>query len=81
MDLTNLTLVALVAYGTVAVIGFKWPNMDKQLKFGISFLVALAVTFIPANLAGELAQNIKLAFEAVLSVTAISKLADKAGGQ
>ena len=80
MDFQSLTLVALIAYGTVAVISFRWPLMAKELKFGISFLIALAVTFVPANLAGILAQNIKIALEAVLSVTAVSKLASKAGG-
>ena len=81
MDLQTLTLVGLVAYGTTDVISWKWPTMAKEMKFGISFLIALAVTFIPAELAGMLAQNIKIAVTAVLSMTAVGVLANKAGGK
>jgi len=81
MDIETLGLVGLVAYGTVAVISWKFPLMDKGLKFGISFLIALAVTFIPAELAGTLAQNIKTALAAVLSMTAVGVLANKSGGK
>lgn len=80
MDLGNLTLVGLVALGTVNVISFFQPGMDSKLKFGLSFLVAFAVTFVPVELAGQLAQNIKVAAEAALGASGIYKLADKAGG-
>ena len=81
MDFQTLTLVGLVAYGTVAVISWKFPLMDKGLKFGISFVIALAVTFVPAELAAGLAQNIKVALSAVLGMTAVGVLANKAGGK
>ena len=80
MDFQTLTLVGLMAYGTVALISWRYPKMAKELKFSISFLVALAITFVPAELAGMLAQNIKIALSAVLSMTAVGVLANKAGG-
>jgi len=76
----NLTLVGLVALGAVNVISFFKPDMESKLKFGLSFVIAFAVTFVPVELANVVAQNAKLALEAALAASGVYKLATKSGG-
>lgn len=80
IDFANLTLTGLVAFGVVNVITMFKPNIDSRLKFGISFLIALGVTFIPVEIGNILFKNVKLALEAALSASAIYKVAAKVGG-
>lgn len=79
MDLTNMTLVSLAAIGTVNVIGFFKPKMDSKLKWTLSFLAALAISFIPADLGSIILTHIKDAIYAATVGSGIYKVATKIG--
>ena len=81
MDIETLGLAGLMAYGTVNVLSWKFPNMDKGLKLGILFLVSLAILFIPADLGSMMADKMKEALAIALLMTGTGKLADKVGGK
>lgn len=79
MDLTNMTLVSLAAIGTVNVISFFKPAMDSKLKWTLSFLAALAISFIPADLGNIILTHIKDAIYAAMVGSGTYKLATKVG--
>lgn len=81
MDIKDLTLVGLIALGVVNVISFFKPEMKSELKFGLSFLVAFGVTFVPVETASIILQNAKIALEAAFAASGVFKLASKAGGK
>lgn len=79
-DLGTLTLVGLVALGTVNVITFFKPDMDSREKFAISAVVAFAAAFIPPDLGNLVLNNAKTALAAALLASGVYKVATKAGG-
>ena len=79
MDLTNVTLVGLAAIGTVNVISFFKPGMDSKVKWFLSFLVALGISFIPADLGNILLTHIKDAIYAATVGSGLYKIATKVG--
>lgn len=81
MDIANLTLTGLVAFGAVNVVDMFFPLADSRLKYGLSFLAAFAITFIPDNLGSILLQNAKLALEASLTVSAAYKFTKQLGSK
>jgi len=80
MDIETLSLAGLIAYGLVNVISWKFPNLDKGIKFGILFLVALGALFVPADLGSVIADKAKEAIAIALLMTGAGKIASKAGG-
>lgn len=80
MDIFSLALPGLVALGVVNVIGFFKPDLDSRIKFAISFLVALAVLFVPEDLGFMLADKIKEALTIAFAASGVYKLFTKAGG-
>lgn len=81
MDLTNVTLVGLMALGIVNVLGFFKPDLDSRVKFTASLAAAFAVTFIPAEMGVILLDKVKLALEAAFAASGLYKIATKAGGK
>lgn len=81
MDLTNVTLVGLVAFGVVNVVSFYKPDMKPELKFGLSFIAALGVTFIPVDVANVIMTHIKEALAAALALSGVYKIATRVGGK
>jgi hypothetical protein len=81
MELFELALPGLVALGVVNVISFFKPDMDSRIKFAVSFVVALAVLFVPEDLGFMLADKIKEALTIAFAASGIYKLATKAGGE
>jgi hypothetical protein len=81
LDFGTLTLVGLVAYGTVHVVSFFRPTLDPRVKFFLSFVVAFAVAFVPAELGNIVLEKAKEALAVALLMSGASKLADKAGGK
>lgn len=79
MDLTNVTLVGIAAIGTVNVISFFKPTMDSKLKWFLSFLVALTISFIPADLGSILLTHVKDAIYAATVGSGLYKIATKIG--
>lgn len=80
MDIFQLALPGLVVLGVVNVITFFKPDMDSRIKFAISFVVALAVLFIPTELGAMWADKIKEAITVAFAASGVYKLATKAGG-
>jgi hypothetical protein len=80
MEIADLTLTGLVALGTVNVIGLFKPGLDSRVKFGISFLTAFLVAFIPTEMGIVILDNAKIALQASLGASGVYKLATKAGG-
>jgi len=80
MDIFSLALPGLVALGVVNVIGFFKPDLDSRIKFAISFVVALAVLFVPEDLGFMLADKIKEALTIAFAASGVYKLFTKAGG-
>lgn len=80
MDLQTISLVGLMALGTVNVITLFKPDLDSRLKFAASFVVAFAVTFIPVEVGNIILEKAKIALEASLAFSGVYKLAQKAGG-
>jgi hypothetical protein len=80
MDLTNITFVGLITLGVVNVISFFKPAMQSSIKFGISILVAFALTFIPADLGNIILDKAKIAIEVAFAASGTYKLASKVGG-
>ena len=80
MDITNLTLIGLVALGTVNVISFFKSDLDSRIKFALSFVIAFAVTFIPVDIANIILAKAKEALEAALAASGVYKIAQKVGG-
>lgn len=80
IDLETATLSLLVVIGTVNVITFFQPSMDSRMKFGISILVAFAVSFVPVELGSILLEKIKDAITVALAASGGYKLFTKAGG-
>jgi hypothetical protein len=81
MDIMSLALPGLVALGVVNVISFFKPNLDSRIKFAISFIVALAVLFVPQDLGLMIADKIKEALTIAFAASGVYKLATKAGGE
>jgi len=81
MDIMSLALPGLVALGAVNVLTFFKPDMDSRIKFTVSFLVAFAVLFIPADLGNVVANNIKEAIAVAFAASGTYKLFTKAGGE
>jgi hypothetical protein len=80
MDLLNTTLAGLVAIGAVNVISMWKPDMDSRLKFGIAFVVAFIVLFVPTDLGNMLLEKAKIALEVAFASSGVYKLAQKVGG-
>ena len=80
MDITSLALPGLVALGVVNVLTFWKPDLDSKIKFAASFVVALAVLFIPADLGMVWADKIKEALTISLAASGVYKLSQKIGG-
>jgi hypothetical protein len=74
MDIANLTLVGLIAIGTVNVITFFKADLDSRIKFAAAFVVAFIATFIPVDLGTILLNNAKIALEAALAGSGVYKL-------
>jgi len=81
MDVLSLALPGLVALGVVNVISFFKPDLDSKIKFAISFVVAFAVLFVPADLGFMLADKIKEALTIAFAASGVYKLFTKAGGE
>lgn len=81
MDLTNLTLTALVAIGVVNVVTFFKPNLDSRIKFALSVVAAFSVTFIPPSLGDVILNKLKEAITVAFMASGAYKLAEKAGGE
>lgn len=80
MDITNVSLVGLIALGIVNVISFFKPEMDSRVKFAASLIAAFAVTFIPEEIGIILLDKIKLALEAAFAASGVYKMTQKIGG-
>lgn len=80
MDLSNITLAGLIALGVVNVLTMYKPDMDSKLKFSASLIVALAVSFIPAELGNVLLDHLKISLEVAFAASGVYKVAQKVGG-
>jgi hypothetical protein len=80
MDLLDTTLAGLVAIGVVNVITMWKPALSSQVKFGIAFVVAFLVLFIPPDLGNIILEKAKIALEVAFASSGVYKLAQKVGG-
>lgn len=80
MDLTTITFPALATIGVINVITMFKPDLNSQIKFGISVLIAVAISFIPEyiqiDLLARIIEGINIAFVA----SGGYKVAQKIGG-
>ena len=74
-----MTLVSLAAIGTVNVISFFKPAMDSKVKWFLSFVAALGISFVPADLGSILLTHIKDAIYSATIGSGIYKVATKIG--
>lgn len=81
MDLTTITFPALACIGVVNVITFFKPELDSKIKFAVSILVALALSFIPPELTNVLLIKTLEAVEIAFVASGGYKIAQKIGGQ
>ncbi len=80
MDIGSLTLAGLAAIGVVNVVTFFKADLDSRIKFAISFVAALAVLFIPAELGSMILDKSKEALTVAFAASGAYKVATKAGG-
>lgn len=78
---TNLAFVGLITVGVVNVITFYKPDLDSKIKFTISLVVALALSFMPESFGGYVADRIKVAIEIAFAASGAYKLMTRAGGK
>lgn len=81
VDFSSMSLVALVIIGVVNVISFFKPDIDSKIKFGVAVVVAIAVGFIPPEIAGEWQWRITQALMAAFASSGVYKVSQKIGGQ
>lgn len=80
IDIASLTLNGLVAIGTVNLVMLFKPDVDSRIRFILSFIAALAVSFIPPDLGTVLLTKAKEAIMVALAASGTYKLAQKVGG-
>lgn len=81
IDVANLTFAGIVTIGAVNVITFFVPNLNSQVKWVVSLLVAFGLTFVPATWGTMLSNHIKEALEIAFLASGGYKIAQKIGGQ
>ena len=81
MDLSNITLAGLVTIGVVNVLTFYAPDMDRRVKFFLSFLTAFVITFVPLEIGNIVLEKAKVALEVAFASSGLYKIAQKAGGE
>lgn len=79
MDLMGLSLAGLVAIGAVNVIDIFFPLSDSRIKFGVSFIAAFIVLFIPAELGNTLLNQVRIALQLAIGASGAYKLFQVAG--
>lgn len=80
MDFTDLTFIGLITIGFVNVLTFFKPEMDSQVKFGASVVVAFLLTFVPQEIGILVFDKLKIALEVAFAASGAYKIAMKAGG-
>lgn len=80
INLSTLTLGGLVAIGVVNVSMMFQPNLDSKIKFGLAFIAALAVSFVPPDLGNVILEKAKDALVIAFASSGIYKVAQKMGG-
>lgn len=83
LDLTTVGFVALMSFGIVAIINFKWKLTSMQ-NFWLSVGCAFLLGFVPADFGNMILNRIKDAISIGLSLTgaykALQGVAKKVGG-
>lgn len=79
-DLGSATLAGLAVIGVVNAVVIFQPNLDSRLRFIIAVVVALLVSFIPAELGNEILNRVKEAIVVAFASSGVYKIAVKAGG-
>jgi hypothetical protein len=83
IDLASMGFVALVTFGAVAALNF-WKKQSTKANFVWSVLIAFALSFVPADVGGLIANRIKDALAVALSLNGLyqglSRIAMKAAG-
>lgn len=72
IDFASFGFVALMSFGIVAIINFKWKLTSLQ-NFGLSVLFAFLLGFVPADLGNMIANRIKDAISIATSLTGAYK--------
>jgi len=72
LNFETIGFVALVSFGLVAIVNFKWKLTSMQ-NFLLSVLFAFLLGFVPADLGSMIANRIKAAISIALSLTGAYK--------
>lgn len=74
-------LAGLVAIGAVNIVDIFYPVKDSRIKFGIAFVTAFIVLFIPADLGSIIFDKAKIALEVAVGSSGAYKLFQVAGSK
>ena len=69
------TFIGLMTIGFVNVFMFFFPTSDPRIKFGLSFLFAFALSFIPPDFSNMLLEHIKIGLGVAFAASGGYKLA------
>lgn len=81
VDLQSATLAMLAVVGAVNVLTIFRPYSSSQEKFILSVVVALVISFIPADLNNLILNKLKDALTLAFTGSGAYKIAQKAGGK
>jgi len=76
----DIVTLGTMTIGFVNIVLFFKPDLDSKIKILLAFLFAFAWGYVPATIAVDLLNRLKIAIEIALSSSGIYKLVTKAGG-
>ena len=76
MDIQSMSFVALITFGAVSAVNY-WKKLDSQMNLMLSVVIAIALSFVPADLGNLIANKIK---EAVAIAIGLNGLYQGLGG-